>query len=232
MSITPISHLRKPAFGEVRKHTPRTLHENSVDDETLARAISRDSTAALEELIGRYWEALTSYASRILDDMGLAEDTVLKVFTTVWIDRSRWAPRSVRAYLFRCTRNYALDELRSRTARQRRERLLFGADITPPPEPDRLLEEATLAEMVDAAIQSLPQRRREAFVLTHLKQLSYTEVAEIMDVSTKTVGHHVSAALADLRQALAALVAHDEDPGPVQSIRRFHRNGNQPPDVP
>ena len=206
MSITPLPRPHTPAEISPSADRDESVLSGGAEDSFLALAISRGEAAALEQLIGRYWEPLTSYASRVVGDMATAEDVVQKMFVALWSGRRDWSPRSVRAYLFRCTRNLALDERRSALARRRREERSWPATRPPTsPTPDALLDETTLVEAVDRAIDLLPDRRREAFVLAYLKGLSYREVAAVMGVSTKTVGHHVSAALAELRLTLGSL---------------------------
>lgn len=212
MSITPLHAARRAdSTGRIPESAGVPSGLRPVDDALLAQAIAGGDATALEELISRYWVPLCSYASRILGDMPSAEDVVQKAFIAVWSDRAVWSPRSIRAYLFRSVRNRAYDDLRSRQARFQRERTSSEDGGRLPLGPDAIMEEASLAEVVDAAIQELPERRREAFVLAYLKQMSYSEVAAVMGISTKTVGHHVSAALQELRQTLGHLVADQAD---------------------
>lgn len=138
--------------------------------------------------------------------MDLAQDVVQDVFVRVWQRRIGCRAHSVRAYLFRATRNCALDEIRSRHALHDRERQRARDESRRPPTPLDIYEERQLSSAADAALQALPVRRREAFTLAYLKRLTYTEVAEVMGVSPKTVGHHVSAALAELREKLHFLL--------------------------
>lgn len=154
----------------------------------------------------RFWVPLTSYASRILDDMTVAEDVVHEVFVQVWERRAGWEPRSVTGFLFSTTRKLALDAVRSRNARRKRERTRGREVPRHPGTPVGVLEREELTDAVDRGIQSLPERQKEAFTLAYLENLSYVEVAEIMDISTKTVGNHISAALSHLREVLAPLL--------------------------
>jgi RNA polymerase sigma-70 factor (ECF subfamily) len=174
-------------------------------DAVLMREIALGDARALERLIARYWGPLTAYASRIVGDPQGAEDAVQTVFIRVWRDRRSAPPRSVRSFLFRVTRNLALDEVRSRGARSARESRISREAPTVQASPADLLELDALAGSIDRAIQRLPERRREAFTLAYLHDLSYAEVAEVMAVSPKTVGHHVSAALAELRELLVPI---------------------------
>jgi RNA polymerase sigma-70 factor (ECF subfamily) len=173
---------------------------------SLALRISQDDTVALGELIDHFWIPLTSYASRILDDMSAAEDVVQEVFVRIWKRRTEWPPRSVKGFLFRTTRNLALDALRSRDARRERERSGGRELLRRPRTADGVLKERELSEVLDRAIQSLPERRREAFTLAYFEHLSYEEISAVMDISPRTVGRHISSALTHLREVLHPLL--------------------------
>lgn len=202
-SLVPENPGRAPA--EVALDAP-----TSTDDD-LACRVAQGDPSALEDLVERYWTSLAAYAGRMLDDQPLGEDIVQRLFATIWKNRREWSPESVKAYLFQSTRNLAIDEIRRREARQRREADSRVPDRSPVRNPHAVMTSRSRRAAIDAAIQALPSRRREAFVLAYLRQLSYREVAEVMGVSTKTVGHHVSAALAELRQALDWMM---DAPGP------------------
>src|SRR5437016_4267795 len=64
---------------------------------------------------------------------------------------------------------------------------------------------------LDRAIAGLPGRRREAFTLVHVQQLSYREAAEVMGIAPQTVANQVAAALAQLRCQLKQLLADPAD---------------------
>lgn len=204
----------------------------TTDDRFLIQAIAGGDAEALEELIARYWAPLTSYACRILDDMEAAEDIVQQTFIAIWTDRAGAAPRSVRAYLYRSVHNGSIDAIRSLRARRKRERISSDEDTRHARTPDVILAESILAGTVNSAIQCLPSRRRQAFVLAYLKNMSYDEVAMVMDISTKTVGHHVSAALSELRHTLSHIIRQEEAPVFDESVRPLYGDRSASPPRP
>lgn len=212
MSITPFPRPHEPTGGDCPSEEGQPPQTTGFDDHALAQRIATGDTNALDHLISQYWEPLTSYASRVLDDMDLAQDVVQDVFVRVWERRIGWHPHSVRAYLFRATRNLALDEMRSRNALHEREQKRGREESRRPRTPLDIYEDSQLSSVVDAALQALPVRRREAFTLVYLKKLTYAEAAEVMGVSPKTVGHHISAALVKLREKLRPLLAEHFPP--------------------
>lgn len=158
-------------------------------------------------LLERYWDPLSRYAERMLSDADAADDIVQEAFTRLWKRRESWMPGgSVRSYMYGLVRNLLIDEVRTR---QRRLKLLDArrTEVTPRAQtPGEVAESEALAAAVEAAIQALPERRREVFTLAHLQDFSYKQIAEIMGVSTNTISNHMTLALQDLRAALAAFL--------------------------
>jgi RNA polymerase sigma-70 factor, ECF subfamily len=68
------------------------------------------------------------------------------------------------------------------------------------------VEENELLRYFERAVSHLPPRRQEIFVLARAHGLSHQEIAEVMKISPQTVANQMSAALADLRQALGPLL--------------------------
>lgn len=163
--------------------------------------------ATFPVLLERYWDPLSRYAERMLGDADAADDIVQEAFTRLWERRERWTPTgSIRSYVYRLVRNLVIDDVRSR---QRRLKLLRSrhAEITSHSRQSvGESESEALAAAVEAAIQALPERRREVFMLAHLHDLSYKQIAEIMGISPNTASNHMTLAMQDLRAALAAFL--------------------------
>lgn len=180
------------------------MGHRSPSDTELLRGLVAGSEEAFDELVRRYWDAAAGYARTFLPDLDRARDVVQTAFIRLWEHRRRWDPNgSVRAILLRTVRNLAHDELRKDAVRRKAAEHLAGDPPSPRGNPHRELEARELEEAAEAAIRSLPKRRREAFVLARFHRLSHREIAEIMGLSPQTVANHISAALADLRTVLA-----------------------------
>src|SRR5207249_10676580 len=72
-----------------------------------------------------------------------------------------------------------------------------------PATPADELEAADLQEAFEAALDRLPARRREVYRLVRFEGLHYWEAAEVLGLSPQTTANHLTAALQDLRRALA-----------------------------
>lgn len=168
----------------------------------LAAFVRRGDMSAFDTLVAREWQPLVRFAVTILGNPDDAKDVAQEAFVRLWEQRSALRPsRSVRAYLYRIARNLAISERRNRELhrkideQQARERPAVRT-------PAREFEATEVREVVHRTIESLPERRRAVFVLAHLQDLPYRDVAEVMEISPQTVANQISAALADLREAL------------------------------
>jgi RNA polymerase sigma-70 factor (ECF subfamily) len=163
--------------------------------------------AGLAALLKRHWHSLVRYSFSILDDWDAAEDVAEEVFVKLWERRETWGLEgSVLGLLFRISRNLCMDEHRQQNARQR------VANKAPAPNamstPTEYVDSKEVHSILSGALDNLPQRRREVFVLVRQHGLSYRETADALGVAPQTVANHLSLALADLREVLEPLL-HD-----------------------
>lgn len=159
------------------------------------------------ELFDAHFEELTRYAYRYVQSTDEAKDVVHDAFLRLWQQREEIDFRtSVRAYLFTTVRNLAVDRIRRHRVQERwRIRVSQQASTGPlvaPDDPDRDLANRDLAALVADAVAALPPRQREVLLLRWHRQASYNEIARMLDISPKTVGIHVTRALATLRHTL------------------------------
>lgn len=173
------------------------------DHELMAR-IRAGEEAALQLLVERYWSPLLLHVSRSLpaDD---AVDVAQEVFVRVWNSRQHWSPAGEpRAFLYQVARNLTVDRLRHLQLRRRTEPVLRSELDEEVISPMQQAADRELLQALEAAVQVLPPRRREAFVLVRMQGLSLDKTAEAMRLSRQTVANHVSLALSDLAKALGA----------------------------
>jgi RNA polymerase sigma-70 factor (ECF subfamily) len=172
------------------------------DDRDCLAGVCRGDAPALGIVLERYWASVVRYAQRMLASRDAAEDVAQEVFVRLWERRDAWEPdASLRALLFRLAHNLSVDELRRRGARQRAEQRVVPP--TRPPTPQGSLESDEIGAAVTTAVNALPERRRDVFVLIRYHGLSYKDAADVLGLSPQTVANHLHLAVADLRTALA-----------------------------
>jgi RNA polymerase sigma-70 factor (ECF subfamily) len=165
--------------------------------------IQNGDTAALDEVLRRFWLPLVSYAAHLLRDPDAAEDAVQEALLRFWEARATWmASDRLGGFLYQATRNICLNELdkrRVRTAWTQQQRRSERPQAASPLE---LTERAQLRALLIKVIDELPPKRREVFVLARFHARTYRDIAEIMDISPRTVANQLSAAVRDLRKRL------------------------------
>ncbi|MBR1415757.1 MAG: sigma-70 family RNA polymerase sigma factor [Prevotella sp.] len=147
-----------------------------------------------------YYRQLCLYALHYLQDVELVEDVVQDCFLRLLEQPQE--PRDVRAWLYAAVRNRSIDHLRRRcpvVGGLTAESTFLPSDttgfITDEEAQERSVSEAALWVAVDA----LPARQREVFLLAKRDGLTYRAIAERMGISEKTVEHQLSSALKKLR---------------------------------
>jgi RNA polymerase sigma-19 factor, ECF subfamily len=178
-----------------------TSNQQLSDDELLVRLRS-DDTNALELTLARNWSLVVDYVCRLTGSEDAAEDVAQRTFCQLWDRRAEWrAKGSLRALLCKIARNYAISEHRRELA-DVRTALVFSELRPAFASVDERLEGEQLRARIDREVSRLPVRRREILVLRCVHDLSYKEIAHVMNVAPQTVANQLSAAIATLRGAL------------------------------
>lgn len=176
-------------------------------DEDLMVQAAQGNEVAFRELAARHDSYLLRLAHRLVGDRGEAEDIVQEALLRLWTNAPRWKPvASVRTWLYRVTVNLAND-LHRRRGRRRPDAPLTDAADAPDPAPDPVetLDRDRTGRQVADAIAALPERQRNALVLTYYEGLSNGETAGILGTSVGSVEALLVRARRTLREALAPL---------------------------
>lgn len=164
--------------------------------------------AAFNSLVRSHYPGLCSFVFRLVESRTVAEDVVQDVLLAVWQSRERLDPnRNLKSYLYTAARNRARNYLKRRKLQdQWRERVSAvpqrGRRYT-----DEDVEYTELVEAAEAAVDELPRRRREVFILSRQHGLSHAEIGDILGISLKAVEAHIARSLAFLRKRLSAFIA-------------------------
>lgn len=148
---------------------------------------------------------MVTLVRRIVFAPDVAEELVQDVFFKVWNKREQLAEIDVlRTYLLRAARNTALNHLRRQRLEQaHEEREAAKGEPVSTEATDDSASTGELTAAVNAAIDRLPPRCREVFLLSRDAGLTYGEIARELDISIKTVETQMGRALKTLRLLLA-----------------------------
>ncbi len=153
------------------------------------QAIRSSDVGAFESLYQQHYHNLTTFAVRYTAAWDSAEDLVQDVFAKIWAKRDT-LPNilALRAYLYGAVRNAALN-VQKHEARVTRihgwalhtKNTLGVADHAVGQ--DRAVEQADLRERMQYVLERLPERQHAAIVLRYEHDLSYSGIAEVLEIS-------------------------------------------------
>src|SRR5467141_4736805 len=184
------------------------------EDVRLMRLVSRGDMRAFEEIIERHQSLVAGTVARMLGSNSDVEDIAQQVFIRVWKSAGRYVPRAkFTTWLLKITRNLVFNEMR-RTKRRAHVPLQpeLGAEDPPLKDEMNLAPDASLLEMelqrtIEDAILQLPETQRMALVLRRYEQLSYEQIAEVLDLSVPAVKSVLFRARTELRTRLSKYLA-------------------------
>lgn len=141
-----------------------------------------------------------AFATHYTGDSHVAEEVVQQVFLRLWEKRETITITGpVKAYLFSAIRNTAISQWRKDVVRTEKETGFGKVSETAIGAGEEVKE---LERLYRQALERLPERCREVFVLSRQQNLKYAEIAAAMNISVKTVENQMGKALKILHQEL------------------------------
>ena len=171
-------------------------------DHGVLRKAQRGDERAFSLILRAYEVPVYNYVLRLVGDRALAEDLTQEVFLRVFQGLPKFSLRSkFTTWLFQVTKNRVLDELR---ASERRPRAVVALDDIPPLE--AIDAPAERLEAIDAlwrAVEDLNTDLKMALLLRDVVGLSYTEIADSLEITLATVKWRIYKAREEVQLTLA-----------------------------
>lgn len=174
-----------------------------VDERELLARVRVGDERAFDAIFREHYPPLVRCAEAMLHRRDVAEEIVQEVMLALWQRRdSLVVEDSLRAYLFRATRNRALNHIRHLAIERKAEPELSAVEPAHAAGTDGLLGEE-METALRRAVRALPPRCREVFELSRVSGLRYAEIAVTLGISVKTVEAQMGKALRVLREEMA-----------------------------
>ena len=180
---------------------PLDAYTDLADDALLAQ-YSQGDAAAARALTARLTPRVFGHAVRVLGDGAEAEDVAQDAMMRLWKVAPDWrmGEAKVSTWLYRVTANLCTDRLRRKRG--------VGLDevdepLDPSPSVSDKLQTRERMNALQAGLQTLPERQRQAVILRHIEGLANPEIAEILEISTEAVESLTARGKRALAQALA-----------------------------
>ncbi len=169
----------------------------------LTQRICNGDRMAFDFVFRRYYPGLVVFASQFTLETGSAEEIVQDFFVNLWEKRTNLlASGSLKSYFFMAVRNRCFNFLKRKKVEREviealrqfsRQSLLFDPD---------LYVAGELQEKITRAVNALPRRCREIFMMSRFEGMKNDEIAKTLNLSKRTVETHISNALVSLRKDL------------------------------
>lgn len=171
----------------------------------LSRIVEKNDEKAFSEFFGHYHTRLINLALLFLPRYDLAEDVVSEVLLKLLQKKETLLEiRNFEGYLFKMVKNKSLNLLKSKADELGNIQIDDINDYLLPEgnDPEKTLINTNLGQMLDRVIQELPPKRRLVFKMIKDENMSHKEVADILEISERTVEVHLKLAIKDLRVSL------------------------------
>ena len=180
---------------------PMTIVDNM--GELQRRIALYDDEPAYKRIFFTFYQALVRFALTFVDNRETAEEIVSDVMIKIWENRKTLDTiDNLRVYLYISTKNTALNYL------SRKKLTVVSLDNltidfpSPALDPEQLMITAEMMRRINHAVNTLPPRCKLVFRLVKEDQLPYKDVAQILNISIKTIDNQLAIALRKISEAI------------------------------
>jgi len=147
-----------------------------------------------------YYKTLCRFALTFVNDAGDSEEVVQRFFVKLWENRRKLeTPDNPKAFLFKSVYFESMKLLRTNNTREKYISEYFSQfDLNQ----NETEDFSSFLPYLHQAIEKLPEKCRQIFILNKLEGLTQKEIAEYLGISAKTVENQVAIALLKLRKEL------------------------------
>ena len=170
------------------------------NNEKLIHRLQAGDSKCFRYIFNELVDPLTAFIYTYTQDQALAEDIVQHSFMKLWEKRTSLNPQAfLKTFLFTIAHNRFIDIYRKEKKQVYLTDTIYLETVL---ETEELSEEnlKPRLEQIDKAIESLPKKCKEVFLLKRQHNLKNKEIAEYLGISIKTVEDHISRALRIIRQ--------------------------------
>lgn len=174
-----------------------------IRDSEITGRIRNGDTKEFESLFRSSYVSLVRYARTLIKDLDTAEEIVQDLFFRLWQDREKLnIESSLNGYLFRSVHNRCLHYIEHNRVVERHAEEMAYSESENQESPSDILNYKELQEKIARILERLPERCGKIFTMSRFEGLKYSEIAEKLSVSIKTVEANMGRALREFRKEL------------------------------
>lgn len=212
--------------GDDGLNRPAEIASQKIDfreltDEELMLLVQEGRSRAYDIIVNRYKNRLFTYLFRLLGDRDEAEEFAQEAFVKAYLhaDKYRTVAR-FSTWLYTIATNLVRNRIRTIKRRPTTISLWSGTDgseddgkwVDVPDDsrrPDEELERRDLREIIQGAVERIPEKYRSAFVLREMNEMSYEEIAAVTGLKLGTVRSRINRGRVHFKKMVAPYAAVD-----------------------
>jgi RNA polymerase sigma-70 factor (family 1) len=174
-----------------------------IRDTEIIRRIRQGDKGQFESLFRSSYASLVRYAKRIIKDHDTAEEIVQDFFVRFWQEKEKITiESSLNGYLFRAIHNRCLHWIDHNKVVEKHKQEMSLKESVNNETPADIIQAKELQQKIATVLERLPERCSRIFCMNRFEGLKYSEIAEKLSVSVKTVEANMGKALKEFRKAL------------------------------
>ena len=181
--------------------------DSLMEEKELIKGLQGGNERAYRQLFDLYFEPLTYFAYKYLEDLDASQDLVQEVFSSLYEKRENLSiTQSLKSYLYRSVQNHSINVINHNKMKKRHHDVIKErSDVSAT---DSSIELQELELKILRSIDALPEQCARIFKMSRFEQLSNQEIADALGISKRTVETQISNALKELRKTLTLLILY------------------------
>ena len=168
----------------------------------LVKQMMAGDRESFNKIFRRSYKPLLRFCYRFVTDEDVASEIVQDLFVKLWTNRDKLnISSSFDSYMMSSVRNAAYTYINRERAHQEAHQMM-AVQETDETDPSEQLQSNNLEATYQQVLASMPEKRREVFLASRVEGLKYSEIANKLSISQKTVEAHMGAAIKQLREGL------------------------------
>lgn len=166
---------------------------------------STNGQAGFEQVYEQLFPQLLSFMYYKTGDMEQAKDYTQEAFSRYWLNAGKVHQDKVKSYIYTIANRLYLDNVNHQKVKLKFQ---YRSDLSESHmefNPEYIYREAEFKDSLELAISNLPEQARIVFLMSRLEKRKNREIAELLNISIKTVEKHLCVSLKKLRNALDEL---------------------------
>ena len=174
------------------------------NEKEILSKVAVGNEAAFKRVFEHYYPKVKTFLEQFISNGDDAMDLAQNVFIKIWLQRSNLVDiRSFGAFLYTLTRNAAIDYGRTHKIKMPLTEVENRSRDNCETESEFYAKE--IEAQVAHMIRMMPEKRKRVFILSRLEGRSNGEIAQMLNISKKTVETHINHALKELRKITKAI---------------------------